>query len=565
MLARLALAMSFGAADVVAIAVSPHAVWAGSRDAEKAREDAQRSVEQAREQAQQAAERAREQAQQAADRSAAQATQRQQDDNRSQDASAAQRDQDSGQARYGTRDRDDGGKSPDQRGRGGRDDKGRDQDDDGPPKTLVDLIKRMAAPAQKGHMAYAGPHPELASAEILGVGVGPAAMARARALGFTIGHSSNLGQGHGRVTRFGAPPGLDIAAARDLLRAEFPGNQFGMNYAYSPYRYATGDRAQDVPRPQGVRRASIGGCDTQRCYGPAVIGWQPDLRTCTSNVRIGVIDTSVDLDHPAFKGRNVEVGNFLPKGATRAVNWHGTSVLAVLAGNPGSGTPGLVPDAHFFAADVYRTDESGQPVTDTLSLLRAIDWMGASRVSVVNMSLSGPDDELLQKAIADMSARGVLFVAAAGNGGPNAPPSYPAAYPHVVAVTAVDKDLRGYIHANHGDYIDIAAPGVGIWTALPDALEGYLSGTSFAAPHVTAILAATQGRVQDKSKEGYMRALAIRDLGPAGRDRIYGRGLALAPTTCVLEKDPGGWVTSVVGSPLPAASSGTISRPAAYK
>jgi hypothetical protein len=62
-----------------------------------------------------------------------------------------------------------------------------------------------------------------------------------------------------------------------------------------------------------------------------------------------------------------------------------------------------------------------------------------------------------------------------------------------------------------------------------------------------------------------MRALAIRDLGPAGRDRIYGRGLALAPTACVLEKDPGGWVTSVVGSPLPAASSGTISRPAAYK
>ena len=68
-----------------------------------------------------------------------------------------------------------------------------------------------------------------------------------------------------------------------------------------------------------------------------------------------------------------------------------------------------------------------------------------------------------------------------------------------------------------------------IWTALPDVLEGYQSGTSFAAPHVTAILAAIHGRVHDRSKEGFLRALAIRDLGQAGRDRIYGRGLVMAP------------------------------------
>ena len=108
-------------------------------------------------------------------------------------------------------------------------------------------------------------------------------------------------------------------------------------------------------------------------------------------------------------------------------------------------------------------------------------------------------------------------------------PSYPAAYEQVIAVTAVDKNLRGYIHANHGDYIDVAAPGVGIWTALPGVLEGYQSGTSFAAPHVTAILAAVHDRVEDKSKEGFLKALAIRDLGQAGRDRIYGQGLVLAP------------------------------------
>ena len=129
-----------------------------------------------------------------------------------------------------------------------------------------------------------------------------------------------------------------------------------------------------------------------------------------------------------------------------------------------------------------------------------------------------------------------------------------------MAVTAV----RGYIHANHGEYIDIAAPGVNIWTALANALEGYQSGTSFAAPHVTAILAAVQGRVRDKSKEGYLRAVSTRDLGPPGRDNIYGRGLALAPAACSHDENPGGWITSVV-APSPKASPSIISRPAAYK
>jgi hypothetical protein len=406
-------------------------------------------------------------------------------------------------------------------------------------------------------MGRAGSQPELASAEILAVGLNSEALARARSLGFAVGHASNLGQLHARVTLLGAPPGLDVAGARDLLRTELPGGQFGLNYAYRPYRNATGEKDESA---QGVRKATTGGCDSQRCYGPAVIGWQPSLRTCTKDARIGLIDTSIDLEHPALKGSNVKIGSFVPPEAAPSMSRHGTGILAILAGRPNSGIPGLAPDAQFFAANVYRADDEGQPVTDTLSLLRAVDWMGASRVNVVNMSLSGPDDELLHKAIGDLSAKGVLFVAAAGNGGPGAPPSYPAAYDQVVAVTAVDRDLRAYIHANHGDYIDIAAPGVAIWTALPNALEGYQSGTSFAVPHATAILAAIQARVQDRSKEGYLKSLVIRDLGPAGRDPIYGRGLALAPAGCSLEgaPAPGGWITSVVGNP-------SLTSPAAYK
>jgi hypothetical protein len=466
-----------------------------------------------------------------------------QDDNRSQGG----RDPDNGQGQYNSYG---GDKSGGDRGRYGA---GGGADGKGPPKTVLELIKRLFAPASKGHVAHGGPLPELGSGEILGVGLGPHSMKKLRELGFTISHSPHAG-----VTRLTAPLGVNLVDARELLRTELPSDQFGLNYAYRPYHYAAGDN--ESTRPHGVRKASVGGCDSERCYGPSVIGWQPALRTCTKSARIGVIDTSIDLAHPALSGRNVEVGNFLPVGAAPATSGHGTSVLAVLAGSANSGTPGLVPDAHFFAADVYRMDETGQPVTDTLSLLKAMDWLGASKVNVVNMSLSGPDDELLQKAIVDMSARGVLFVAAAGNGGPNAPPSYPAAYPEVVAVTAVDKNLRAYMHANHGDYIDVAAPGVDIWTALPNALEGYQSGTSFAAPHVTAILAAIQGRAQYMSKADYLGAIAIRDLGPTGPDRVYGRGLALAPKGCSFENGPGGWVTKVVDAPLPAATSEIVAR-----
>ena len=106
----------------------------------------------------------------------------------------------------------------------------------------------------------------------------------------------------------------------------------------------------------------------------------------------------------------------------------------------------------------------------------------------------------------------------------------------VIAVTAVDKNLRGYIHANHGDYIDVAAPGVEIWTALPGVLEGYQSGTSFAAPHVTAILAAAHGRVQDKSKEGFLKALCDPRPRP-GRTRSHLRPRPCHGASCLLLRE----------------------------
>jgi subtilisin family serine protease len=204
----------------------------------------------------------------------------------------------------------------------------------------------------------------------------------------------------------------------------------------------------------------------------------------------------------------------------------------LLAGSPVTSTPGLIPDAEFFAANVFYSDERGDMAADTVSLLRALDWMKKFDVKLINMSFSGPRDGLVGDAIARMSEMGVIFVAAAGNEGPTAPPSYPAAYPQVVAVTAVTKELRNYRYANRGDHIDLSAPGVEIWTAAPGSRAGYHTGTSFAAPYVTAMLAVQPPEMLREGKADLLENLAVMDLGPEGRDPIYGRGLLLAPSEC---------------------------------
>ncbi len=203
-----------------------------------------------------------------------------------------------------------------------------------------------------------------------------------------------------------------------------------------------------------------------------------------------------------------------------------------------SGTPGLIPNASFFLASIFFEGEGGEAVTDTVSLLRALNWMQNSGVRLVNMSFTGPSDPLVLKRIEELRALGIVFVAAAGNGGPAAEPSYPAAYPQVIAVTAVDQQLKLYASANRGDHIDLAAPGVRIWTAVPDAKEGYRSGTSFAAPFVTAVLALRKPESLGTSKAHALSHLQTVALGSGGASRSFGRGLLQAPSRCPGEPTP---------------------------
>ena len=196
-------------------------------------------------------------------------------------------------------------------------------------------------------------------------------------------------------------------------------------------------------------------------------------------------------------------------------------------------------------------------------MLEALDRLERHGAQIINMSLAGPSDNLVHDRIADLSMRkGVVFIAAAGNGGPGAPPGYPAAYKEVIAVTAIDDRKHSYDYANRGRYIDVAAPGVRIWTALPDNKEGMLNGTSFAAPFVTAIAAVTynstslraelrEGRAPLDPKGAMLAAFAIEKLGSGERNDQYGLGLVKAPSTCRPAPPPA--VTAVEESPAAEA------------
>ena len=163
--------------------------------------------------------------------------------------------------------------------------------------------------------------------------------------------------------------------------------------------------------------------------------------------------------------------------------------------------------------------------------------MITKNVDVINISLTGPYNTLLEKVINAAQRVNIPVVAAAGNSGPGAAPHFPAAYEGVFAVTAVDVRLRPYVYANRGNYISFAAPGVGVWTPTEEG-GTYQDGTSFAAPFVTAAIASMQSRqyrmIADLNTQLVNSAV---DLGAPGKDPLFGWGLLQAKGICEPAED----------------------------
>ncbi len=244
---------------------------------------------------------------------------------------------------------------------------------------------------------------------------------------------------------------------------------------------------------------------------------------CGRDLSIGMLDTDVDPDISGTGDRLIKQ-SFFSHGISPADSTHGTVIAALLAGAKSKTFNGLLPQVHLYAAAVFQTN-ADKTYTNSETILKALNWLKGKQVRVINISLGGGRNLLVELALGQLLAQGVTIVAAAGNNGPESPPVYPAAQPGVIAVTAVDVTGRVYSQANTGDYIDFSAYGVDL--PLPSAKNNivFRSGTSFAAPFVSArmLLYLSDGMTPDMAYQKLSEQ--VRKPGQTTRDPVVGWGL----------------------------------------
>jgi Subtilase family len=345
--------------------------------------------------------------------------------------------------------------------------------------------------------------------EILGLAPSDAAFDHARSLGFTVDREQSIGGMNFRLVVFKAPQGMSTKKALRTLREADPSGSYDYNHIYSGGG-ATGGRA---PSRGGRETTEPAGHDARTSLPPAA-------NPAQSRVRIGLLDSGVDVTHPVFRESVVHAWGCDSRAVPAA---HGTAVASLLIGRS-EVFHGVHPDAELYAADVYCGRPTGGAVD---ALVAAFGWMVQERVPVINVSLVGPKNAMLERVIGDLIAGGYVIVAAVGNDGPAAPPLYPASYPHVVGVTAVDAHRRVLVEAARGPQVMFASPGADLAAAGSDHTYAAVRGTSFAAPFVAALLASLLGAPNTTDAAAAIEQLAKTaiDLGPPGRDLTYGFGL----------------------------------------
>jgi thermitase len=252
-------------------------------------------------------------------------------------------------------------------------------------------------------------------------------------------------------------------------------------------------------------------------------GW--DFATGSTAVTIAIVDTGVDYGHPDLAGKLLGGYDFVNGDANpQDDNGHGTHVagIAAAASNNGSGVAGVSWGARILPVKVL--DAAGNGFYDDTA--SGIIWATDHGAQVINLSLGGDSaSSVLEDAVNYAYGQGVILVAAAGNTGVNAV-MYPARYPNVLAVAATDNADNRAGFSNYGPEVDLAAPGVGIYSTWLGGY-GYDSGTSMSTPFVAGLAAILRGLPGNASPDGIawqMESTAL-DIESSGWDPYSGYGL----------------------------------------
>ncbi|CAA6696422.1 MULTISPECIES: S8 family serine peptidase [unclassified Lentimonas] len=236
-----------------------------------------------------------------------------------------------------------------------------------------------------------------------------------------------------------------------------------------------------------------------------------------SGVLVGILDSGLEA-HEQFDEVSIDSVDLTGAGISGSGAMHGTAVASIIAGSEG-----IAPAAELFVVRVLDDQGLGNSFHVAQGIVQAVD-MG---VDVLNMSLGVyQDTQVMREAVRYAESKGVIMVAAAGNDAYTQLP-YPAAYPQVLSVTAVDGVGRQALFPNQSDAIDFAAPGVGVLTAMEDEGTMLFSGTSAAAPFVSATLASLLSADPSRGPTEVVDIMKryLDDAGAPGTDAVYGAGV----------------------------------------
>lgn len=293
-----------------------------------------------------------------------------------------------------------------------------------------------------------------------------------------------------------------------------------------------------------------------------------------NGIDIAVVDTGIDNNHPDLQGKVAEQRNFVTDAETNRAedgNGHGTHVSGIAAAvtDNRTGVAGACPQCRLIVAKSLNDFNTGT-VED---VAKGIVWAADNGAEVINLSLGlEVDSETLDDAVAYATGKDAVVVAAAGNLAQKGNPTvYPAAYENTIAVAATTIENRRAGYSSFGDYVDVAAPGGDDEGSqgemiLSNYLGGgyeYLVGTSMASPHVAGLagLLAAQGRSRTEIRNRIERT--ARDLGPDGRDNLYGHGLVNAAAAVGVRTQPPPPPPNTaprISNPRPAPGSTTKAR-----
>ena len=317
--------------------------------------------------------------------------------------------------------------------------------------------------------------------------------------GFRVVAQRNLGLLANLTVRLRAPARLSMQRAIERVRTLAPSALVDLNHLY-----------RGAARP----------CPENQCFSLVAQDARID-GACSARGTIGMVDTGIDTDHPGLAGRPIEAQTVRGPDHRAARTQHGTDIAILLTRGVQNSD-----QAQIIAVDAFHR-RGGSDNADSFDLVGALDLLAQRQVRIVNLSLAGPANALVERIGQSMHERRTVLVAAAGNDGPGAEARYPAAYPWAVAVTAIDRDERIYARANRGSHIAFAAPGVRIQMndkAMRPAAPR--SGTSYAAPLVTLAFAQRIAREGAEKPQTLLAALSVeaRDLGEPGHDPVFGWG-----------------------------------------